>query len=200
VLRQRPNLAPGGVLLMTIYDDNIWWKCLITISDDNFWWQFLMTIFNDNFWWTFFNFFDNFGQFWIFLIIFDNWDNWDNFWQFWKDSPWDLWHLRHWLQFWQLRTWIHDNIWYLTINCDTGQHSQFLWCLNNSMHCTFLINNVYLGPSSLGRACWSPIALTHQPHTSAAKETWGCSRAPVSGQAEPRQTPSCLAPTMSSNS
>ena len=26
----------------------------------------------------------------------------------------------------QLRTWIHDNPCYLTINCDTGQHSQFL--------------------------------------------------------------------------
>ena len=57
-----------------------------------------------------------------------NWDNWDNFWQFWKDSPGDLWHLRHWLQFWQLRTWMHDNLWYQTINCDTGQHSQFLRC------------------------------------------------------------------------
>ena len=54
--------------------------------------------------------------------------NWDNFWQFWKDSPGDLWHLRHWLQFWQLRTWMHDNLWYQTINCDTGQHSQFLRC------------------------------------------------------------------------
>ena len=40
----------------------------------------------------------------------------------------DLWHLRHWLQYWQLRTWIHDNLCYLTINCDTGQHSQFLRC------------------------------------------------------------------------
>ena len=39
-----------------------------------------------------------------------------------------LWHLRHWLQFWQLRTWIHDNHCYLTINFDTGQHSQFLRC------------------------------------------------------------------------
>ena len=54
--------------------------------------------------------------------------NWDNFWQFWKDSPGDLWHLRHWLQFWQLRTWMHDNLWYQTINCDTGQHSQLLRC------------------------------------------------------------------------
>ena len=40
----------------------------------------------------------------------------------------DLWHLRHWLQYWQLRTWIHDNLCYLTINWDTGQHSQFLRC------------------------------------------------------------------------
>ena len=27
-----------------------------------------------------------------------------------------------------LRTWIHDNLCYLTINCNTGQHSQFLQC------------------------------------------------------------------------
>ena len=39
-----------------------------------------------------------------------------------------LWHLRHWLQYSQLRTWIHDNLCYLTINCDTGQHLQFLRC------------------------------------------------------------------------
>ena len=51
----------------------------------------------------------------------------------WKDSPGDLWHLWHWLQFLQLRTWIHDNHCYLTINCDTGQHSQFLRCLNSWM-------------------------------------------------------------------
>ena len=45
-----------------------------------------------------------------------------------KQSSRDLWHLRHWLQYWQLRTWINDNLCYLTINCDTGQHSQFLRC------------------------------------------------------------------------
>ena len=47
-----------------------------------------------------------------------------------QDNPGDLWHLRHWLQFWQLRTWIHDNLCYLTIKSDIGQHSQFLRCLN----------------------------------------------------------------------
>ena len=26
-----------------------------------------------------------------------------------KDNFGDLWHVRHWLQFWQLRTWIRDN-------------------------------------------------------------------------------------------
>ena len=44
-------------------------------------------------------------------------------------STCDLWHLRHQLQYWQLRTWNHDNLCSLTINCDTGQHSQFLRCL-----------------------------------------------------------------------
>ena len=46
------------------------------------------------------------------------------------DNPTDLWHLSHWLQFRQLRTWIDDNFCYLTINCDTGQHSQFLRCFS----------------------------------------------------------------------
>ena len=53
--------------------------------------------------------FVNFGQtcqlltiFGQFRTILDNFDIWDN----WKDSPGDLWHLRHWLQFWRLRTWI----------------------------------------------------------------------------------------------
>ena len=40
-----------------------------------------------------------------------------------------MWQLRHWLQFLQLRTWIHDNLCYLTIKSDTGQHSQVLRCL-----------------------------------------------------------------------
>ena len=43
----------------------------------------------------------------------------------------DLRHLRQWLQYWQLRTWILDNLCYLTIKSDTGQHSQFLRCFSN---------------------------------------------------------------------
>ena len=66
------------------------------------------------------------------MTIDDNFDNSDNcfcHFDIWKDNPGDLWHLRHWLQFLQLRTWIHDNHCYLTINCDTGrQHLQFLRC------------------------------------------------------------------------
>ena len=46
-----------------------------------------------------------------------------------QDNPAFLWHLRHWLQFLQLKNWIHYNICYLTIKSDTGQHSQFLRCL-----------------------------------------------------------------------
>ena len=45
----------------------------------------------------------------------------------------DLWHLRHRLQFWKLRTLIHDNLCDLTIQSDTGQHSQFLRCFQNSL-------------------------------------------------------------------
>ena len=49
-----------------------------------------------------------------------------------KDNFGDLWHLRHWLQFWQLRTWICENNCYLTIKSDSGQHLQFLQCLINT--------------------------------------------------------------------
>ena len=100
----------------------------MTMFDDNFWWQFFMKIFDDNFW-----------QYLTILAIFDNFDNLGQLRQlrqlrqFWKDSPADLWHLRHWLQFWQLGAWIHDNLWYLTLNCDTGQHSQFLRCFKPSL-------------------------------------------------------------------
>ena len=84
----------------------------MTIFDDNFWWQFLMpilmtilmTIFDDKFWWQFLD--DNF-----FGDLF---------------STCDLWYLRHWLQYWQLRTSFHNNLCYLTSNCDTGQYLQFL--------------------------------------------------------------------------
>jgi len=48
-----------------------------------------------------------------------------------KNNPADLWQLRHWLQFLQLRTWFHDNLSYLTIKSDTGQHSQFLRCFSH---------------------------------------------------------------------
>ena len=40
----------------------------------------------------------------------------------------DFWQLRHWLLCWQLRTWIHNSLCFLTIKSDTGQHSQFLRC------------------------------------------------------------------------
>ena len=53
-----------------------------------------------------------------------------------------MWHLRHWLQFWQLRIWIHDNLCYLNIKSDTGQPSQFLRCFTRALlvfvFCVFL--------------------------------------------------------------
>ena len=62
-----------------------------------------------------------------------------------KSNPRDLWHLRHWLQLWQLRIWIHDNLSELTINCDTGQHSQFLQCF--LLFLIFLISVRYEVPT-----------------------------------------------------
>ena len=68
---------------------------------------------------------DNFGLFCTILVLynFGNFDNFDTL-----GNPIDLWHLRHWLQFWQVKIWIHDNLCYLTIKSDNGQHSQFLQC------------------------------------------------------------------------
>ena len=67
----------------------------MTIFDDNLWWQFLMTIFMTIFYYNLIGYF----------------------------STCDLWYLRHWLQYRHLRTFFHDNCCYLTINCDTGEHS-----------------------------------------------------------------------------
>ena len=56
-------------------------------------WQFWLTLKIENFWWF------------LTTEIIETIGHFDN----WKDNPGDLWHLRHWLKFWQLRTWIHDN-------------------------------------------------------------------------------------------
>ena len=87
-----------------------------------------------------------------------------------QDNPADLWQLRHWLQFLQLRTWIHDNLCYLTIKSDTGQHSQFLRCfqkrkkknyssyIRNTSCSSYIYYSVYLrnitGLDSLILAFW----------------------------------------------
>ena len=49
---------------------------------------------------------------WIFLQFFTIFDNFDHIN---KDNPSDLWYLRHTLQFGQFRSWMHDNLCYLTI-------------------------------------------------------------------------------------
>ena len=110
-------------------------QTILTIFDNlnNFWkfWQILTFLIIFTIFYNLYNF-NLVFQFWQLTTIDDNFHNSDNcFCHFdnWKDNPGDLWHLRHWLQFWQLRTWIHDNLCYLTVNCDTGQHSQFLRCL-----------------------------------------------------------------------
>ena len=87
------------------------------------------------------------------MTIDDDFDNSDNcfcLFDNWKDNPGDLWHLRHWIQFWQLRTWIHDNICYLTINCDTGQHSQFLRCF-------YIFIGMILAPREKSSPSWDVI-------------------------------------------
>ena len=108
---------------------NFWkfWKCSI------FWTLLTICYIVDNFWqfltiwqlWQCWHFLP-FCQYWPFRLILTISDK-DQYKDINKDSK-HLWHLRHWLQFWQLRTWIHDNLFDLTINCDTGQHLQFLRC------------------------------------------------------------------------
>ena len=74
----------------------------------NTFWDFL-TIFFPIFW-QIFNYFGNFWQFWSFFIISTM--------------------MKQWLNFLQFRTWIDENLYYLTIKSDSGQHSQFLRCLH----------------------------------------------------------------------
>ena len=62
-----------------------------------------------------------------------------------QSDPRYLWPLSHLWQFlmtifdnnfwWQLRTWIHDNLCDLTIKSDSGQHSQFLRSLYYTVYC-----------------------------------------------------------------
>ena len=119
--------------------------------------------------------FVNFSQFWQYFYNIYNFDNLCQFvtildlWQFLtvldKDNPRGLWHLRHWLQFWQLRTWNHDNLCYLTINCDTGQHSQFLRCF---------IKHVLLAGrlTRIQPFMWKKVKITSSPnHSLLARET-----------------------------
>ena len=87
------------------FDITEWPQRLVTFQ--TFWWQFLMTI------WPFLTNFDNFWQLRQlrqFLTIL-------------KRQSWRL-VTFHWLQFWQLRTWIHSE----PLVPDTGQHSQSLRC------------------------------------------------------------------------
>ena len=92
---------------------------------DNFWqlWQFstivdLLTIVNND--WQLLTMFDYCWQCLTIMTISDHF-----FWQFqWQSRR--LVNMKHWLQFWQLRTWI---LTWQSIKSDTGQNSQFLRCL-----------------------------------------------------------------------
>ena len=74
---------------------------------------------------------------------------------------------RHWLQFWQLRTLIHDNPCDLTINCDTGEHSQFLRCFSlkkrNFGCCETFIACFPIYLASLAHTRWNVDVLKDRP-------------------------------------
>ena len=131
--------------IMTIFDNlnNFWqfWQILtiltiFTIFTILFFYNFY------KFWqfWSFLQFFTistiliSFLQCWQFLTIDDNFHNSDNcFCHFdnWKDNPGDLWNLRHWLQLWQLTTWIMTTFvtWQLIVTLDSIRNScdVFVW-------------------------------------------------------------------------
>ena len=90
---------------------------LITLSTLSHCWHFFLTIFDDNFFMTIFD--DNFLMKILDYIetIFDNW----------KDSPGDL-TCETLITILKIENLNSVNHSYLTINCDTGQHSQFLRC------------------------------------------------------------------------
>jgi len=67
---------------------------------------------------------NNFGQFWTILTIETIFDNW-------KDSPGDL-TFETLITILTIENLNSDNHSYLTINCDTGQHSQFLRCFQQT--------------------------------------------------------------------
>ena len=66
-------------------------------------------------------------QLWSFLAKNYNYEFFDSD----NDNPRDLWPEKLCFQFWQLRTWIHDNLCDLTIKSDTGLRSKSLRCLND---------------------------------------------------------------------
>ena len=89
------------------------------------------------------------------------------------------WH-RHWQRkFWWLRTWIHDNLCFLIIKSDTGQHSQFLRSFSHLTQVLLIIvssSSRVTGRSTTGRtkicfmwlsrssslffSCWSKASLS----------------------------------------
>ena len=100
----------------------------MTISDDNFYDSFLMTIFYD------------------IETIFENW----------KDSPGDL-TFETLITILTIENLNSVNHSYLTINCDTGQHSQFLRCLDTQVSLAPTHVSKSVGPS-VGHTFGFPIS------------------------------------------
>ena len=152
--------------ILTIFD-NVWqvWHLLKSfIMFDNFYnpENLLICLTILTFFWQFYIY----GQFWQFRQFFNFFtvltlltilNNFDNV----KDNPRDFWPLRHWLQFWQSKTWIHDNLYDLTIMSDTGRHSQFLRCLYGGC---FSFSHLAT-PQDVGRVLQTSLVLDQQGET-----------------------------------
>ena len=109
--------------------------------------------------------FDNFQQFWIFWQFWQFLKILDNFGQFWQlvRQSWrlDIWDTDYNSDNWKPE--YHDNLCYMTIKSDTGQHLQFLQCfryisisrtypdesMGQSVRSHFQISTLLVSPSQM---------------------------------------------------
>ena len=95
----------------------------------------------------------------MFIVMRRQGKNWPS-WKEWQDKEGNITtlqrqsqsHLRHWLQFWQLRPSIHDNLCYLTIksdtldsihSCETQPPASIGWvALSSVVHCSSRIGTI----------------------------------------------------------
>jgi hypothetical protein len=38
---------------MLMYDDHVWWSCMIIMYDDHVWWSYMIIVYDDHVWWSY---------------------------------------------------------------------------------------------------------------------------------------------------